>query len=59
MVYLAKPFESEDLANGIDYIINALNYDELCSGARDKVVREFDSVVVSEKYEELYNNILK
>lgn len=57
--YLAKPFESEDLANGIDYIINALNYDELCSGARDKVVREFDSVVVSEKYEELYNNILK
>jgi glycosyltransferase involved in cell wall biosynthesis len=57
--YLAKPFESEDLANGIDYIINALNYDELCNGARDKAVQEFDSVVVSEKYEELYNKILK
>ena len=57
--YLAKPFESEDLANGIEYIVNAPNYNELCNNARDKVVQEFDSALVAKKYEELYNNILK
>jgi len=57
--YLAKPFESEDLANGIDYVLNAPNYNNLCSNARTKVVKEFDDAIVAMKYEELYNNILK
>ena len=57
--YLAKPFESEDLARGIEWVLNAPNYDELCKNARDKVVREFDSVVVAKKYIELYEEILK
>mgnify|MGYP001281350308 CR=1 FL=1 len=57
--YLAKPFEAEDLANGIKYILNASNYDELCNNAREKSVKDFDSALVAAKYEELYNNILK
>tara|TARA_B100001741_G_scaffold86778_1_gene70756 strand:- start:326 stop:1555 length:1230 start_codon:yes stop_codon:yes gene_type:complete len=57
--YLAKPFESEDLANGIEYLLNTSNYDELCDNARDKVVKKFDSAVIAAKYEELYNKILK
>ena len=57
--YLAKPFETEDLSNGIEYILNASNYDELCINARKKAVEEFDSLVVSKKYEELYNKILR
>ena len=57
--YLAKPFESEDLANGIEYLLNAPNYGELCKNARDKVVKNFDSAVIAAKYEELYNKILK
>tara|TARA_B100001996_G_scaffold344453_1_gene300232 strand:- start:70 stop:1299 length:1230 start_codon:yes stop_codon:yes gene_type:complete len=57
--YLAKPFESEDLANGIEYVLNASNYDGLCDNARKKVVKQFDSGVVGEKYAELYNQILK
>lgn len=57
--YLAKPFESEDLANGIDYVLNAPNYNNLCSNARSKVVKEFDDAIVAMKYEELYKNILK
>jgi glycosyltransferase involved in cell wall biosynthesis len=57
--YLAKPFESQDLANGIEWVLNALNYDELCQSARKKVVREFDSIVVAKKYIELYKDIFQ
>ena len=57
--YLAKPFESEDLACGIEWVLNAPNYDELCVNAREKVVREFDSKVVAGKYVELYKEVIK
>ena len=56
--YLAKPFESKDLADGIEWILNTPYYYELCMNAREKVVREFDSKVVAGKYEELYEKIL-
>lgn len=56
--YLAKPFESKDLAREIEWVLNTANYDELCVNAREKVVREFDSVVVARKYIELYREIL-
>jgi len=56
--YLAIPFDSADLARGIEWILNAENYDELCTNAREKVLREFDSVVVAKKYIELYTDIL-
>jgi len=58
--YLAKPFESQDLANGIEWILN-LNekeYNQLCKNAREKVLKEFDSKVVAKKYIELYEEIL-
>ena len=57
--YLAKPFDTNDLADGIEWILNNENYDELCQNAREKVLREFDSVVVAKKYIELYKEILK
>ncbi len=56
--YLARPFDTSDLANGIEWLLNAPNYDELCKNAREKVVREFDSRVVARKYVELYKYIL-
>jgi len=55
--YLAKPFDTSDLANGIEWILNAVNYDELCNNAREKVVREFDSTLVAERYIQLYRTI--
>lgn len=55
--YLAKPFESEDLAHGIEWVLNAQNYDELCQNAREKVVKEFDSKVVAQKYYKLYKSV--
>jgi glycosyltransferase involved in cell wall biosynthesis len=56
--YLAKPFDTDDLANGIEWVLHVSDYDELCHSARQKVLREFDSVVVAKKYIELYKEIL-
>ena len=57
--YLARPFDTSDLANGIEWLLNAPNYNELCKNAREKVVLEFDSRVVAGKYIRLYEEILK
>jgi len=57
--YKAESFKSDDLSSGIEWILNNKNYEELCQKARNKVVGEFDSVVVAKKYIELYEEILK
>lgn len=56
--YLAKPFEPKDLADGIDWILNAPNYNQLCDNARQKIVTTFDSQIVAKQYIELYKDIL-
>lgn len=56
--YLAKPFDTTDLANGIEWVLNSEQYDELCQNAREKVLKEFDSEIVAQKYIELYKEIL-
>lgn len=57
--YLAAPFEPIDLAQGIDWILNASNYEELRNRAREKVMLEFRSEVVAEKYITLYRQIIE
>ncbi len=57
--YKAKPFDATELAYGIEWVLNNDNYHKLCQNAREKVLREFDSVVVAKKYIELYEDILK
>ena len=56
--YLAKPFDTTDLANGIDWILNNENYENLAKNAREKIVKSFDSIVVAQKYIKLYKDIL-
>lgn len=56
--YLAKPYDIADLKDGIEWALHVKNYDELCQNAREKVLREFDSVVVAKKYISLYKEIL-
>lgn len=56
--YLAKPFDTLDLACGIEWILSSKHYDELCVSARQKVLKKFDSVVVAKKYVEFYKEIL-
>ena len=55
--YLAKPFDTEDLASGINFILNSGNYDQLCKNAREKAINKFDKDVVADKYLEIYSKI--
>jgi len=57
--YKAKPFDSEDLAAGIEWILNAPNYEQLSANARNKVLRKFDSKVVAKQYIKLYQSVLE
>ncbi|MBE0472145.1 MAG: glycosyltransferase family 4 protein [Methyloprofundus sp.] len=56
--YLARPFDTNDLANGIDWVLSAINYNQLCENAREKVVSTFDSRLVVNQYIELYQHII-
>ncbi|TLS69319.1 glycosyltransferase family 4 protein [Photobacterium damselae] len=56
--YLAKAFDSIDLANGIEWILDNNDYHELCLNAVDKVTREFNSEIVVQKYINLYKGIV-
>ena len=56
--YLANPFDIEDLKNGISYILNHKNYHIISNNARNKVLQDFDSKIVSKKYIKLYKSIL-
>jgi glycosyltransferase involved in cell wall biosynthesis len=56
--YLVKPFDATDMANGIEWILHYENHNACCKNSREKVVREFDNVVVANKYIKLYYEIL-
>lgn len=57
--YLAKPFDTADLATGIEWVLHAPNYEELSINAREKVLNEFDSSVVAKQYIQLYESVLE
>lgn len=57
--YLAKPFDAEDMARGIEWVLNHENYSDLSSAARAKVLNTFESGLVARKYIDLYSKILK
>lgn len=52
--YLAEPFNSEDLKNGIEWLLNNENYEILSKNAREKVVSHFSEEVLIPKFIELY-----
>jgi glycosyltransferase involved in cell wall biosynthesis len=56
--YKAQPYNAVELATGIEWVLNALNYDELCQNARDKVIKKFDSQVIAKQYIKLYEEVL-
>jgi glycosyltransferase involved in cell wall biosynthesis len=55
--YLAKPFDTQDLAYGINWVLQHNNPEQLSHSARNKVLREFDSQLVAKKYISLYNSL--
>ena len=56
--YLATPFDCEDLAEGIVWVLNSNDERQLSINSRKKIKSEFDNVIVAEKYIELYKKIL-
>ncbi len=56
--YLAEPLNTNDLANGVIWTLNNEKYKDLSNNARNKVLREFDSKIVSQKYIKLYKEII-
>ena len=58
--YLAVPYESEDLANGIAWVLslNGDGYKSISQNARDKVEKAFSIELMAHKYSVLFNEIL-
>lgn len=56
--YKAKSFDTNDLARGIDWVLDSTEYERLRQNAREKVLREFEMVKVAHHYKELYEEIL-
>lgn len=56
--YLAQPFDTDDLAYGIEWILLHPNYEELSKNSRHKVLSSFDSKFVTKNYIDLYKNII-
>lgn len=56
--YLAKPFNVQDLAKGIDWVLQHELPRVISSNARNKVCQFFDSKFVALKYIEFYQEII-
>lgn len=57
--YLAKPFDTSDLAAGINWVLSDGNrHKELCVKAREKAVACFDIETIARQYAELYREVL-
>jgi glycosyltransferase involved in cell wall biosynthesis len=57
--YLAQPFDTDDLANGIFWAIEHMLYNQISINARQKAVSTYDEKVVIPQYVALYEDILK
>lgn len=57
--YLAQPFDTNDLAHGINWILNNKKIDEIKKNARKKVEKEFNSYHVAERYVTLYKKLIR
>jgi glycosyltransferase involved in cell wall biosynthesis len=56
--YLATPFVSDSLAQGIDWILSDdKRYANLSHNARNVAVTDFDIKIIAQRYAELYKNI--
>ncbi|WP_423747815.1 glycosyltransferase family 4 protein [Halopseudomonas nanhaiensis] len=56
--FKAQPFEARSLAEGVEWIAQTPNYDELSRNARQTIVNKFDSRVIARQYQALYEEVL-
>lgn len=57
--YLAKPFDTKDLYEGIMWVLNNKDYSTLRKNAREKVLKHFSYNAIITKYIKLYEIITK
>jgi glycosyltransferase involved in cell wall biosynthesis len=56
--YLAKPYETEDLATGIAWVLeNRDRHQQLCTRARQKVEQEFTSEIQARRYLSVFSEL--
>lgn len=56
--YLARPFETSDIAKGIEWVINHSEPELLANNARKKVLDCFEMEKVAKRYKKLYEEII-
>ena len=56
--YLAEPFDTEDLAEGIKWILSHATSEGLGKASRERALQKFSYEVVSSQYQELYKKLL-
>ena len=56
--YLAKPYEVEDFANGISWVLDPSRSKSLAFEARSKCERKFELLHVAKQYQNLYEDLL-
>lgn len=57
--YLAVYKDADDLATGIDWVLNKADRDELSRNARRKVEENYSEAIVAKQYIQLYRSLLK
>lgn len=55
--YLAKPFSTEDLANGIAWVLGQRETGQLGMQARERALSQFSGSVVAKQYQMVYDQI--
>ena len=56
--YLAKAFSTDELADGIKYVIGSDNAYRLHKSSRKKAEDTFNSKLVAKQYSDLYNKVI-
>jgi len=56
--FLAKSFDTTDLANGIEWVLTNDQYSEISHNARQKILTQFDGSVLTPEFVKLYEEML-
>ncbi len=57
--YLAEPYSSDDLAFGINWVIEHDSFEELSLDARATVLKKFESHKIASQYLDLYQSVIQ
>ena len=56
--YIAESFDTKDLANGINFVLDQIDSGSLGKEARQRILDKFSYAIISEKYRSIYEKVL-